>query len=159
MTLILASVSTYISYPVVLKILNWNVPVWQATLIPLIFILVVYMIWRLRQREKGFFKAIPRRPEHLLVIFDVRLFGVDWKVLYGSYFRLGNPYAFAEGPYCPSCKYELDIVKMGLRKKYHWKCIPCGRFYQCPDEGPYEADEIVEKYVESEIRGGRLKVP
>lgn len=91
--------------------------------------------------------------------FIMNHFGVKWKVLYGAYMDIKEPYAFVDGdPWCPVCDYEMKAEQKGLLKKYYWKCERCGKSYVCPVKNSWDATKIVERLLESEIRSGRMKL-
>lgn len=101
-------------------------------------------------------ESIPKRPL-LARTFIRNHFGVKWKVLYGTYYSLDEPYAFVDGdPLCPDCDYEMKAEQKGLLKRYFWKCEKCGKSYKCTVKNPYDAAVIVERLVESDIRSGRI---
>jgi ribosomal protein L37AE/L43A len=106
----------------------------------------------------GVLENIPYRP-YVFKTFIMNHFGVKWKVLYGTYLNLSEPYAFVDGdPLCPDCDYEMKAEQKGLLKKHYWKCERCGKSYKCPVKNPYDATKIVERLLESEIRRADRKV-
>jgi tRNA(Ile2) C34 agmatinyltransferase TiaS len=97
------------------------------------------------------------KPEIPDFIIKYPFSGVIWKVL-GKHQLIGEPYMYCEpNPYCPECDYEMEAEKIGLFRRWFWKCNKCGRLYKCPKEH-HKSHEIVEKLVESDIRSGKIKV-
>jgi len=143
-------ISIFLASSYLIELYKWDIIVISA------FGLVVYVIERQKKRRDTLpAVTIPEKPNRILKSYNVKTFEVDWDAFWGTASIVGDSYVYIEGPYCPTCKYELDIVIKGLRRKYHWKCVPCNRLFACPEEGPYSASGIVRKYVESEIRSGR----
>ena len=139
-------------------ILHMDVPLWITVLAVIIIIPTVAMVSR-RRRHTGFLAAVRGRPRHIHWTLSYAAFGVLWNVLYGRSFTFTQPYAFCESePLCPHCKYEMKAKQSGLLKLFHWHCDRCGKSYRCPEEGPYEASDVVERLVESDIRSGRIKL-
>lgn len=157
--LVLSALANYFGLGLPFNLLLMKIPFWITLLAVLASLSSVAIYIRAKRRVGGVLLRIPRRPEYDVTIFDVNLFGVKWKVLYGTYFIGSEPYAFCDGgPYCPNCMYEMEAEKRGLIfKRYYWKCDRCGKWYKCPAKTPYDAKRIVEKMVESEVRSGRLR--
>ena len=144
-------ISIYLASSYLIELYKWDIIIVSA------FGLAVYAIERQKRSRETSPPAIavPDKPNRILKSYSVKMFEVDWEASWGTASLVGDSYVYIQGPYCPSCKYELDIVKKGLWRKYHWKCVPCNRLFACPEEGPYSASGIVRNYVESEIRSGR----
>jgi len=135
-------------------LLLYQLPTWVtiAVAFSIIFLVGIALVIHSSSKGGGFVYAARHRPENPKYIFNVNMFSVKWKVLYG-------PYAFSEGPFCPKCMFEMDSEKKGLLiKKYYWRCVPCNKFYENPERFPFDAERAVEKYIESEIRSGHLKL-
>lgn len=144
-------------------VFEMHIPFWLVLLLILVSIssTAIYS----RQKRKigvGVLSAVRHRPSYKVTPVESEMFGVKWNLLYGASTVIDPVfYAFCEGgPYCPDCLYEMEAEKKGVVfKQYYWKCDRCGRRYRCPAKTPYEAERMVERMLESEIRSGRLKVP
>lgn len=115
---------------------------------------ITYIITRFRKYEPPMIAFVTRR----------RPSSTSYKVpaignLYGVKWRLYEPELFekqpwADGPYCPNCDRELEVIKKGLRKKEYWNCSECEIDYKKP-EGNMK--DRVEKDFAAELRRrGRL---
>ena len=144
-------ISIYLASSYLIELYKWDIILISS------FGLVVYLIGKQKRRRDTVSSAVavPEKPKRILKSYSVKMFEVDWEAFWGTALIVGDSYVYIEGPYCPTCKYELDIVTKGLRKIHYWKCVPCNRLFICPEEGPSNASGIVRKYVESEIRSGR----
>lgn len=139
-----------------------QMPFWLVLFSILFTFSSVAFYFRAKSKNGGFIAVIPSRPSYYVVRFKSTMFSVKWNLLYGTSSTIDPVYyAFCDGgPYCPDCMYEMDAEMKGLiPKRYYWKCDRCGKSYKCPANTPYDAERMVEKMLESEIRSGRLKVP
>lgn len=149
----------YLGFNSAIDLLNMQLPFWITLVVILMSVPIAAMyVESKRNRGSVHVGSIPSRPNPALT-YEMENFGVKWKVLYGPFphtFR--QPYAFTTNPYCPNCDYEMETEKRGLLKKYYWKCHRCGKLYKCPAKHAFDADRIVERLLESEIRSGRVKL-
>jgi len=141
------------------QLLLMELPIWITLLAVVVLIPTVAMVLRGRHHRRLHVGLGRRPPEHNVYRFISNTFGVKWRVLYGRSSPFSDSfYAFCQPhPYCPECDYEMEIEQRGLLKRYDWRCDRCGRRYKCP-VNPYDADEIVERLLESDIRSGRLQL-
>jgi hypothetical protein len=143
-----------------LSFANMQLPVWVAISLTFLALVIVCIVLLRKNKITPFIVAIPSRPNHVIAEFDCDMFGVKWTALYGGTIGPSKPYVYIDGPYCPKCEYEMGAEKRGiLFKKYHWKCVPCGKYYKCPEQHPSDAEKAVEKWFEAEIRTGRVRIP
>lgn len=156
---ILFLVFGYINRDVILNFFSFQIPMWEMAIaiVGLLFVVGIALKINSNRKSRAFFSVIRGRPSHIDYAFNVDMFGVKWRALYGHSF--GNQYAFSEGPFCPTCMFEMDSVKKGFFfTKRYWHCIPCNKYYRIPTESSYDAGKAVERYIESEIRSGRIKL-
>ncbi len=143
-------------------IFNVTLEQYQYGVIALLGLIIISFIFKSRRKAGAFIVASTgrRMPRYSRLTYDTKFFGVNWRILWGGNSpRWDEEYSFTTGPFCPECDYQLDIVRHGIRNKHHWRCVPCGSYFQCPPEGPYESQDIVNKWFESEVRSGRIKIP
>lgn len=152
--------------PLIYESLGIPVNVWNILLLLLLItvtILIILRTFKVRQQVKKenrrLIQAGTIKPRHINEEIELERFGVKWRALVGSRF-LGNFidenfYVYIEGPFCPVCDYELDRKTktrwLGLALMYVWRCAPCDKNYERPEEYPEER-QIVKKYVESRLR-------
>jgi hypothetical protein len=99
-------------------------------------------------------------PDNIIKKYPKKHFDVNWIVNVGTdgpYIpNITEPYAVAEGPYCPKCGYKLDRYKklsfFGWKDKYYWRCEPCDELYRRPDKTLFIEDEVVEKIAMGDFR-------
>ena len=156
---VIGLIASFLGWANLLNVLFVNLPLWTTLLAVLIIAVLVYTA-RGRRREI-YAKSIPRRPRYNVSGGTYHHFDVYWHFLYGSFSLNSEPYAFCEPhPFCPDCKCELESPrKRGIFRRYFWKCERCEKTYKCPENHTFDADEVVEKLVESDIRTGRLRLP
>jgi ribosomal protein L37AE/L43A len=151
---VIIAISGYLG---VLSFTKMQLPVWVAILFVLLSLAIVGIV-HFRRGKGGFFVARSRKPGHIRAKFEFDTFGVKWTALYGGTTPLSEPYVYIEGPYCPKCGYEMGAEERGiLFKKYYWRCAPCGKYFKCPEKYPSDAERVVKKLIEAEIRTGRSK--
>jgi hypothetical protein len=144
-----------------LSLLFLKLPFWTVIITILGLGVLVYVV---RGRHQGISFAsgsYRQRPRYNVSEIMYSSFGVHWRVLYRSLAFNLAPYAFCESkPFCPNCKYEMGSPrKRGILKRFSWKCERCGRTYRCPEDHVLDANDVVERFVESDIRSGRLRPP
>jgi len=116
--------------------------------------LVTYIVAIIRERAAGHgptvFLVHPRPlPHQISRSFDGNDYGVRWTLhVYGS--RLTKNQIWADGPYCPKCRRELEETKAGLvAKKLFWICPNCGQEFPRPNG---DVKEMVEKDFAGNLR-------
>lgn len=141
------------------KLLLIDLPLWMTLLAVVVLIPTVAMVLRGIHRSHLHVGLGRRPPEHDVYRFNSNAFGAKWRVSYGRSSPFSDYfYAFCQPhPYCSECDYEMEVEQRGLLKRCYWKCDQCGRRYKCP-VNPYDADEIVERMLEADIRSGRLQL-
>ena len=148
-----AFLSQYFGLQPLIDFLNIQLPF--AIVIGAVIIALSIVIMVLKSRHHEMSIAFVRKRPRPATMYSFNHFGVKWNVLYGgrNYFGSQN-YAFVDGdPHCPDCDYEMSYSKKGiLFKKYYWKCEMCGKEYKCPVSNPHNADKIVERLLEAEMR-------
>jgi|SRR3989338_728972 len=100
------------------------------------------------------------RPNHIHQTYQLKDFGVNWKVLLGSRVFIATNendfYYYVEGPYCPTCDYELDkktVPKLfGYFKKHCWYCQDCNKFYDRPKKQLHNEEDVIIKKVQKNKR-------
>lgn len=154
--------SLVLNYFGLINLMNVQFPIWITLFLVVTAITIVAMIARTRYFGGGASVFIHRsRPDHIVAEFSYPQFGVNWKVLYGSHVSdFLHPYAWAESnPYCPKCNYEMkEQLRGSIFKRSYWKCDRCGKFYKVPMRDSYDAHEVVERLLESDINTGRIKL-
>jgi ribosomal protein L37AE/L43A len=111
--------------------------------------LMTYIVVAIRERNVRHGPLVSfgqKRPSPLQIreSFDGSDYGVMWRLtLYGS--RI-----WADGPYCPKCRRELEETKIGLlAKKLIWICPNCGEEFPKPNG---DVKDMVEKDFEADLR-------
>ncbi len=162
---IISAIGSYISYILntrgVFDLVNIQFPLWIIIIAIVILLTFMIIYMRFKRKSSDIFVSVARkRPRNNVTTFDTDMFGVKWKVDYGSFTFSSEPYAWCKSkPYCPDCLYEMDTEKRGrLFKNHYWKCHKCGKYYKCTSKSPYNSHEIIEKMLEADIRSGRLKL-
>ena len=140
-----------------------NISAFLWVFIPISFGIIYLVLARhvKKQQEENMPFAVFGKypPDNIMAIYKIEYFGVNWKVKIGTrgppVFSI-DPYAVAEGPYCPKCGYELDeytkISFFGWKDKYYWRCEPCDKLYRRPDKTLFREDEVVEKIAMNKFR-------
>lgn len=155
---ILSLIYAYFNWDQVASVLFSQVPLWTTIVVGIVALLVAWLAWLIHRRRSGgpqiAFVSSRSDPEILLAQGMIDMFGVKWKILFGyAFLPRGEPYAVAKGPYCPRCTFEMETEQRGLLVKGpYWKCVPCHKFYRCPEESSAAARDLVQKQVESEYR-------
>ena len=116
--------------------------------------LVTYIVAIIRERgaRHGPTVSLGHRrpsPHRISESFDGNAYGVRWTLhVYGS--MLTKNQLWADGPYCPKCRRELEETKEGLVvKKLFWICPNCGREFPRPNGN---VKEMVEKDFAADLR-------
>lgn len=141
------------------SLLLLELPIWVTLVIIIILIPTIVMYMRAKYTS-GYEVLTGRRPpEYVSCNFVYNAFGVKWRCQYGKASPLSDLfYAYCQPhPYCPECDYEMEPKRMGIFKRYYWKCYKCGKTYKCP-VNPYDAKTIIERVLESDIRSGKVKL-
>jgi len=139
--------------------LTW--PYW--TLPPVTFsvlFIVSARIFRARKRSRRVFIGFGRqRPKIVEAEGHIDAFGVRWKIIlgYSGYLRLKDEFqVYVDGPFCPTCDYELDIREkpklFGWLTRKVWHCASCSQDYNRPSKYLYDEEETVGKIVEADYR-------
>lgn len=98
------------SLPSIPKIVQ---PFWWVFL-PIIFTLIFVVLGHIQGNKGGTtLIAAGTRPSPNYVQDELGLekFGVLWRGLLGSLYRMGDLYVHVEGPYCPNCETKLSRDK------------------------------------------------
>ena len=116
--------------------------------------LVTYIVAIIRERGAGhgYFVSmghIRPAPYEISKSFDGNDYGVRWTLhVYGSILTTNQ--LWADGPYCPKCRRELEETKAGLVvKKLFWICPNCGKKFPKPNG---DVKEMVEKDFAANLR-------
>jgi ribosomal protein L37AE/L43A len=117
------------------------------------FIFVYFIEFMLRPKRGGWIAFSGRRrpgwADSNNEFFNGYDFDVEWR-LYKPPFYRGNEQPWADGPYCPNCKRELEERKARrFSKEILWVCPICGREFPKP-EG--DAKDMVEKNFAAYLR-------
>jgi len=151
-------IANYLGLDSPFEFLLMEMPIWVSVTIFIIVIPTVAFYIRSKYTSRGFISVVRRRPEDYDFTLKYICFGVVWKILGVNRVYSTEPYIYCEPhPYCPECDYEMEAERIGLLKRYFWRCYKCGKSYKCSID-PYKASEIVEKLVESDIRTGKIKI-
>lgn len=137
----------------VASVLSSQVPLWTIIAVGIITFGAAWLM-QARRKRGGVVLALGggrSRPDIVAAEGMIDMFGVKWKVLFGYQFgELKEPHAVAKGPYCPECMSEMADEKRGLLiKKSYWRCISCGKLYDCGAKSSEDAREIVQKSLEA----------
>jgi ribosomal protein L37AE/L43A len=116
--------------------------------------LVTYIVAIIRERaaSRGPRVFLVQRrplPHQISKSFPGNDYGVRWTLhVYGS--RLTKNQIWADGPYCPKCRRELEETKAGLvATKLFWICPNCGNEFPRPNG---DVKEMVEKDFAGDLR-------
>ena len=140
-----------------LGMLNWLYSTIDKTTV-LYFLIILgtafiltYFIEPKLKRNKLFFEVIRMRPPWARGDYDYTSndYDVEWHCFVPPYYDK-NALPWADGPYCPKCKRELEEKKFGLlAKKVQWLCPMCGTKFPMPKG---DAKKMVEKNLAAYLR-------
>ncbi|MHA1833569.1 MAG: hypothetical protein ACTSV7_06220 [Candidatus Baldrarchaeia archaeon] len=139
-----------------LGILNWlystidKTTVLYALIILGTAFIVAYCIDLKFRKERIFFATTRRRPYWARGDYDYEAndYGVEWHLFVHPYDKGVRPWA--DGPYCPKCKRELEEKRTGiLFKKMEWFCPICNTTFPKPKGN---VKEMVEKNFAAYLR-------
>jgi hypothetical protein len=114
-------------------------------------LIVVYFV-DLRLGKRGFiFFSVRRRPMWATGDYEYTTgdYGVEWHQFVPPFYAQ-HALPWADGPFCPECKRELEEEKTGLfSRKMRWFCPMCNTRFPMPKG---EVKEMVEKNFAAYLR-------
>lgn len=129
--------------------------------VAILWYIVVSIVDRIRRRRSSgpvtmIMGGPPRQIDHIRESGVANRFGVNWEWEYGRQYRKDEPFAIADGPYCPECGAKMMTKKntRRLRTNIHlWICSSCPFEISRPERHLGNEQEAVEHYVENKIKG------
>ena len=155
--LFIATVIAYISWDFILSVAKYvfsvsshmmqiNVPLWVTLLVIGSIILLKYALDKTSDMPLPFGYYRPRNGNE--IERPLQHNGLNWSV-YTPHQRLGrDEYVWVNGPFCPSCNFELKLN--GLMKK-SWVCARCGVKIKTRMKNAYDEEEHIKQIAYADI--------